>query len=190
MPKNHREQGPANARLLEVLYPEMRALAEHCYRSVGRDHTLQPTALVHEAYLRLLNQGKLPADERHFLGIAALTMRRVLMDYARRRHRLRHGGSGLMIAVTDDIDGREPERVDLLDIDRALDRLAARNPRRAKVVEMRFFGGCTMEEIARDLQVSLDVVRNDWIFARAWLRRELHDYGSPLGDDQRPTGHP
>jgi RNA polymerase sigma factor (TIGR02999 family) len=134
---------------------------------------LQPTALVHEAYLRLLGQRSLDwRDRAHFFGLAAVTMRRVLVDHARRR-RAKKRGAGEEVESLSVVTEVGEAAVDLLDLDRALDRFAERFPRQAKVVEMRYFTGLEFEDVALALDMSLRTVKRDWTFARAWLRDAL-----------------
>ena len=174
-------EGDASAddRLLERVYETLRNIALGQLRGERAGHTLEPTALVHEAYLRLLGQRELDwRDRGHFFGLASMTMRRILVDYARRR-RAKKRGSGeaptpltvTVIGVEPGDDGGEPH--DLLDLDRALDRFAERFPRQAKVVEMRYFAGLEFEDVAKALDLSLRTVKRDWSFARAWLRDAL-----------------
>ena len=159
------------ARLTELLYSELRDLAAHYLRAEGPGHTLQPTALVHEAYLRLISQRLEWQDRAHFLGVAAQTMRRVLLDHARRRHAAKRSGEKAL-TVTGPGES-EADALDMLALNDALDRLGARDPRAARVVELHFFGGLEMSEAAKVLGVSLATAKRDWSFARAWLRREL-----------------
>jgi RNA polymerase sigma factor (TIGR02999 family) len=140
-------------------------------------HTLQVTALVHEAYLRLIDQQQVDWGSRaHFLGVAAKVMRSVLVDHARRRHAAKRGGiaSESTLATTAERVS-SGTNVDLLALDEALIRLAECDPRKSQVVEMRYFGGFSLEEVAESLDVSLATVKRDWITARAWLKRELTD---------------
>ena len=157
----------AGERLLRRVYEELRRLASAQLRRERSGHTLQPTALVHEAYLRLLPQRKIEwRDRAHFFGLAAAMMRRVLVDHARARNsRKRGGGEPPPITVTA-VSG---PAVELLDLDRALDALAAQHPRHARVVEMRYFAELENDEIAACLGVSPATVYRDWQFARAWL---------------------
>jgi RNA polymerase sigma factor (TIGR02999 family) len=158
----------ADARLVERVYATLRSLAVAQLRGERPEHTLQPTALVHEAYLRLVGQRELDwRDRAHFFGLAAVTMRRVLVDHARRRKAKKrepgHGPEPLSVATEDG-------EADLLHLDRALDAFAERFPRQAKVVEMRYFSGLPFENVALALDLSLSTVKRDWSFARAWLR--------------------
>jgi RNA polymerase sigma factor (TIGR02999 family) len=160
--------------LLERVYRTLRNIAVGHLRRERGDHTLQPTALVHEAYLRLVGQREVDwRDRSHFFGLAAVTMRRILVDHARkRRAKKRHADEEPLSIVA--VEGEAP--VDLLDLDRALDRFAERFPRQAKVVELRYFTGLEFEQAAAALDVSLRTVKRDWSFARAWLSDAL---GSP-----------
>jgi RNA polymerase sigma factor (TIGR02999 family) len=162
----------ADAQLLEKVYLTLRNIAAAQLRRERREHTLQPTALVHEAYLRLVGQREIDwRDRALFFGLASVTMRRVLVDHARRRKaRRRDPGEGpepLTVAT----DGGEV--VDLLDLDLALDRFAERFPRQARVVEMRYFSGLEFDDVALALELSPRTVKRDWTFARAWLRDAL-----------------
>lgn len=141
--------------------------------------TLQPTALVNEVCLRLLGWDRVRWQNRgHFFGVSAQMVRRVLVDIARRRRAERRGGPGAVRVPLDDIDlpAREPD-VDLVAVDEALERLAREDARKARVVELRFFGGLSVEEIAETLGVSPRTVHKDWVFARAWLYRSLTGSG-------------
>jgi RNA polymerase sigma factor (TIGR02999 family) len=164
--------GGADARLVERVYATLRNLAVAQLRGERREHTLQPTALVHEAYLRLVGQRAVDwRDRAHFFGLAAVTMRRVLVDHARRRKAKRRDPGAVPQPIT--VATADGEAADLLDLDRALDLFAQRFPRQAKVVEMRYFSGLEFEEVALALDLSLRTVKRDWSFARAWLRDAL-----------------
>lgn len=164
--------GRAMDRLLVVLYDELHAIAARHMRGERPDHTLQPTALLHEAVLRLLGVPASTFENRtHFLRAASQAMRRVLVDHARARNAAKRS-SGLRVTLDDDVAARE-QGVDMLVLDEALQRLAAAEPRCAQVVELRFFGGLEVQEIAEVLGVSAPTVKRDWRFARAWLAREL-----------------
>jgi RNA polymerase sigma factor (TIGR02999 family) len=162
-------------RLMPLVYDQLRALADRslCHERSG--HTLQGTALVHEAYLKLVDQRQVRWQDRaHFFGVAAQLMRRILVDHAR-RHRAAKRGSGERRLPLDEAEAAasQPPLVDWLALDGALDRLATLDERQARIVELRFFGGLTIEETAAVLQVSPATVKNDWSLARAWLYREL-----------------
>ncbi|MCC7179967.1 MAG: sigma-70 family RNA polymerase sigma factor [Acidobacteria bacterium] len=160
--------------LFPVVYAELRRLAHHYLARERPGHTLQATALVHEVYLRLVPRGDAAWDDRRrFVAIAAHVMREILIEHARGRGRLKRGGDRERVwfaAASPAVDA-EFERWE--DLDRALERLAALDPRQASVVELRYFGGLTVEEAATALGVSPKTVKRDWSVARAWLRREL-----------------
>lgn len=168
-------------RLLPRVYEELRTIAARALRGERADHTLQPTALVHEAFLRLVNrEGITCPDRAHFLALAAATCRRVLVDHARRHRASKRGGQRKRVSLHDEAAIQRDEReVDLLAVDDALKRLARLHPRQARTVELRFFGGLSVTEMARVLSVSPRTVKNDWRVARAWLRRELSHEGAP-----------
>lgn len=160
--------------LMVRVYDELRRLAANYLGRERVDHTLQPTALVHEAYLRLVSQTSVEWRNRdHFVGLAARMMRRVLIDHARGHRRDKRGG-GLKLALVDTDGVAEAEGEDLVALDEALNRLARKHPQKSRVVELRFFGGLSIQETARVLQVSDSTVERDWKFARAWLARELN----------------
>lgn len=168
--------------LFPVLYDELRRLAEHRLNHERRDHTLSPTALVHEAYLKLIDQTRTDWENRaHFFGIAALAMRRILINYARDRSAEKRGGGVEVVTLLEGDIARETSPRDLLTLDAALERLSAVSERAARVVTMRFFAGLTQEEIAEALGVAVPTVQRDWQTARAWLSRELDD------EDARPA---
>jgi RNA polymerase sigma factor (TIGR02999 family) len=163
----------ANARLAEALYPELRRLAAALMRRERQDHTLQPTALVGEAFLRLVDQTRIDwQDRNHFLGIAARVMRQILVDHARRHGAVKRGAGVQMVTLDDNLSGNAGP-VELLVVNDALERFARLDERGARVVEMRVFGGLTIDEIAGALGVSKRTVDNDWAVARMWLAREL-----------------
>ncbi len=167
----------AASRLLPLVYDELHAMAEGYLRNERAGHTLQPTALVNEAYLRLVDRDDVgEGDRERFLRIAAQAMRRVLVDHARGRQAAkRGGGSGVWERVTLDeaVAPSGCETVDLVALNDAMDRLAEKKARLSEVVELRFFGGLSIDETARVLGVSDTTVDNDWFVARAWLAREL-----------------
>ncbi len=170
----------AGERLLAAIYDELHGQAARAMRREGDAHTLQPTAVVHEAYLRLVDQRRVAWRNRaHFFGIAAQMMRRVLVDHARARLAGKRGGalqrvslSGVGGAGIENKEGSEAD-VDVLALHEALERLAALEPRQARLVELRYFGGLGIEDTAEALEVSPATVKRDWAVARAWLRREL-----------------
>lgn len=170
---------PTPAGLADAVYAELRALAAHYLQQERVGHTLQPTALVHEAYLRLAEQTRAKWQSKaHFVAVAAEIMRRVLVDHARAAGALKRGGPNRRVTLdTSAIDSERPE-IDLLALDDALKRLAALEERHARVVELRFFGGLSVPQTAEILGVSTRSVENDWHMARAWLRRELTDSAS------------
>ena len=162
-------------RLIPLVYGELHRMAHRYLARERNDHSLQATGLVNEVCLRLLGWDPVHWQNRgHFFGVSAQMMRRVLVDIARRRHAGRRGGSNVIHVPIDDVDVPDvPPDADLVALDRALDDLAAKDPRKAQVVELKFFGGLSMEEIAQALDISLRTVHNDWAFARAWLYRSL-----------------
>jgi RNA polymerase sigma factor (TIGR02999 family) len=166
--------------LVPVVYQQLRRLAEHYLRQEAPDHTLQPTALVHEAYLRLAGIRDMELKNRsHFYGAAAQVMRRVLVDYARQRRALKRGGPALQRVPFDDaINTPIGGGVDLVALDEALSALDAIAPLRARVVELRYFGGLSVEETAEYLGISPATVKRHWAFARAWLFNRLSDNAS------------
>ncbi|MFA5684995.1 MAG: ECF-type sigma factor [Lysobacteraceae bacterium] len=164
--------GMTDERLTPLLYAELKALAAQAMRGERDSHTLQVTALVNEAWLRVNGQHRLdPGNRAHFLGLAAQMMRRVLVDHARRRAAAKRPSSDRRVLI-DEIDMPAAD-ADLLDIDDALKRLAALSPRQAQVVDLKFFAGLELEEIADVLAVARPTVVRDWRMARAWLQREL-----------------
>ncbi|MEM7052689.1 MAG: ECF-type sigma factor [Acidobacteriota bacterium] len=164
----------ANPQQPEEVYRELRRLAGHYFRFEKAGHTLQPTALVHEAWIRLSESDRWSAlDRDHFLSLAARTMRRVLCDHARARGRAKRGAGAARITLADDLLWAAPDSVDLLDLDVALGRLETHDADKARIVEMRFFGGLTTAEIARCLGKCSRTVEREWARARAWLLVEL-----------------
>ena len=160
--------------LLPVVYDEMRRLAASYLRHERPGHTLQPTALAHEAWLRLAGQESLQVESRrHFLGIAARTMRAILVDHARRRRALKRGGGEVAVTLDTSRLVADAPAMAFDDLDEALDDLAKKSERQARVVELRYFGGLSIEETADVLGVSAITVKRDWTLARAWLHREL-----------------
>jgi RNA polymerase sigma-70 factor, ECF subfamily len=164
-------------RLLPMVYRELRVIARRHLRGERATHTLQPTALVNEAYLRFQSLRSIQWHDRaHFFAFASRIMRRVLVDHARGRQSAKRGSHAKHVGLTEGLDGMvDPalSSAELIDLDRAMDRLAAENPRLSRLVELRFFGGLTFEEAAQVLECSSRTVKRDWVFARAWLLREL-----------------
>ncbi len=170
----------ASQRLFELLYDELHRLAAALMRRERRDHTLQPTALVHEAYLRLVAGTRVQWQDRaHFMGIAARAMRQILVDHARRHAAQKRGGGYTRVTLGGAEAPGSPDAVEILELHDALERFAAVDGRAARVVEMRVFGGLTVEETAHLLQVSPRTVDGDWAVARMWLTRELGGAGAP-----------
>jgi len=164
----------AAAELLPLVYSNLKALAVDYMRRERPDHTLQPTAVVHEAYLRMIDVSRIDwQGKTHFFAMAARQMRRVLIEHARKAGAKKRGARPQKITLRDDIAVAREETVDLLALQEALEKLAQRNPRRAKVAELRYFAGMTEKEMAYVLVVSERTVRDDWRVARAWLAREL-----------------
>jgi RNA polymerase sigma factor (TIGR02999 family) len=164
----------ADSRLMAIVYRDLRRVARRKLGTERADHSLEPTALVHEAYLRLVDFRRLRWQNRtHFFAIAARVMRQVLVDHARAHAAAKRAGGGWKVPVSDAAGATEPRTVDLLDLDGALERLAAIDERLADLVVLRFFGGLTVEEAAESLAVSPATAKRHWTRARAWLFREL-----------------
>jgi RNA polymerase sigma-70 factor, ECF subfamily len=165
--------------ILPLIYDELRSLASNYLRRERSDHTLQPTALVHEAYIKLIDQTQVKWQNRaHFFGIAANIMRRILVDYARKHHADKRGGDAEKLPLEEEIlivsEGKSAE---LLALDEALENLARIDPQKSKIVELRYFGGLSVEETAEVLGVSEITVKRHWRMAKAWL------YGQLANDD-------
>lgn len=166
------KEGAADA-LVPLVYDELHRLAVHFMRRERADHTLQPTVLVHDAYLRLMGQNRVSWQNRaHFFGIAAQAMRRILVDHARRSRAAKREG-GERVTLDESVTDRDDRSVDLVALDDALEKLAAALPRQARVVELRFFSGLDIEETAEVLGISPATVKRDWTFAKAFLQKEL-----------------
>jgi RNA polymerase sigma factor (TIGR02999 family) len=164
--------------LMPLVYDELHRLARRYLSRERPDHTLAATALVHEAYLRLVDQRSSRWENRaQFFGISAQLMRRILVDYARRRRAVKRGDGIGAISVVEVADRETVDAVDVLQLDQALDRLAALDAQQGRIVELRFFGGLTVEEAAEVLGVSPTTVKRNWRSARAWLYRELQETG-------------
>lgn len=160
--------------LLPLVYEELRSLAGHYLRQERPDHTLQSTALVHEAYVRLVGQSPPAWNSRaHFFGIAARLMRQILVDHARNRHAAKRGGHALKLTLTDSLAGSKKQDLDILALDNALNTLAQVSPQQSQIVELRFFSGLTIEDTSEALGISPATVKRGWTAARAWLFREM-----------------
>lgn len=161
-------------RLIPLVHTELHRLARRYMAGERAGHTLQTSALVNEAYLRLIDIRQVHWQNRaHFFAMAARTMRRILVDSARARGNQRRGGDVVKVALDDALVVGTDRRDDLVALDEALERLGAVYPRQAQVVELRYFGGLTLEETAAALDISTDTVKRDWRFAKLWLLREL-----------------
>jgi RNA polymerase sigma-70 factor (ECF subfamily) len=161
-------------KLLPVVYGELRRLAGQYLRRERADHTLQATDLVHEAYVRLIDQQRVAWQNRaHFYGVAAQLMRRILVDHARRHLSKKRGGAQQKLSLDEAIEVPEKSHRDIVALDEALTRLAATDERKSRVVELKFFGGLSIEETAKVLAVAPATILRDWSFAKAWLLREM-----------------
>jgi RNA polymerase sigma factor (TIGR02999 family) len=170
----------AAARLFPVVYEELRKLAHGYFRRQNPQQTLQPTALVHEAFLRLADQTSVSWQGRaHFLAVAAQAMRQILIDHARARGRIKRGGQMCRVTTDPAVTPVTDAAPELLDLDEALRRLTTLDERQGKIVELRFFGGLTVEEVAHVLGWSKSTVESEWRMARAWLHRELAGRTAP-----------
>ena len=184
---------PAVRTLLPLVYAELKRVAHRQIRRERPGQTLQTTALVHEAYLRLIKDTELSFVNRvHLLAIASQAMREILVERARARQAAKRGGKDRRITLDEAMAADEPGGVDVLDLDRALEKLAEVAPEQARIVELRFFGGLTNDEIAGAVGVSVATVKRHWTLARAWLYRELaggaasRSVPTPLVDKRRP----
>lgn len=170
-------RGDASAleRLLPLIYDELHRMAAQYMRRERSSHTLQPTALVHEAYLRLIDQTRVKWHNRsHFFGVAAQLMRRVTVKHAQRHHAAKRGGGKLKVTLDETVATESGRDLDVLALDEALHRLEKLDPRQARIIELRFFGGLTVEEAAQVLKVSAATVHREQRMALAWLKRELN----------------
>jgi RNA polymerase sigma factor (TIGR02999 family) len=181
----------AASELLPLVYAELRRLAIHRMSKEQPGLTLQPTALVHEAYIRLVGDAAIKWDGRaHFFGAAAEAMRRILIESARRRKSLKQGGNVSHRELADDDAVVDCHNMDeLLDLDAALTKLAATEPELARLVELRYFAGLTVEEAAQAMGVSIRTVKRNWAFARAWLGREMNGHASFPKTEPNPNTH-
>lgn len=168
------KQGAAK-KLLPIVYDELRRLAASYLKLERPDHTLQPTALVHEAYIRLIDQTNVDWKNRtHFFSVAAGMMRRVLVDHARKHKAEKRGGHETKIALDDAVSFPQSENIDVIAVDDALFDLAKLDPQQSRIVELRFFGGLTLDEVAEVMNISRSTVKREWNMARAWLYDELN----------------
>lgn len=164
----------AMEKLMPLVYDELRRLAHQHMRREKPGHVLQTTALINEAYIRLVDQSPVHFENRaHFFGIAARLMRQILVDDARRRKFAKRGGNAITVALDDVSDIVQQEATNVLALDEALSVLAEKDPRQSEIIELRFFGGLSIEEAAEVLNVSPGTVMRDWTFARAWLKNEM-----------------
>jgi RNA polymerase sigma factor (TIGR02999 family) len=164
----------AREKLMPLVYAELRRRAAAYLNRERKDHTLQPTALVHEAYLRLIGQQRVVWQNRaHFYGVAAQTMRRILVDHARGRGRDKRFGAAIRVTLDHRLPATQPADCEMLLLDQALGELADLDPRQARIVELRYFGGLTEREIASVLDVSRSTVTREWLIAKGWLFRRI-----------------
>jgi RNA polymerase sigma factor (TIGR02999 family) len=165
----------AYERLVPLVYDELRRLAKQCLAGQPQNHTLQSTALVHEAYLRLIGNSSIQWKDRvHFFAVAARLMRNILIDHARMKRAKKRGGDSLTLLLDEDVAGTKQRELDLIALDDALKRLAALDERQSRVVELRFFAGLSIEETSRALEISPATVKREWATARLWLLREMN----------------
>ena len=169
----------ARDELLAVVYQELHRLAHHYMKRESPGHTLQTSALVNEAYVRLVDQNNVQWQNRaHFYGIAAQMMRRILVDYARNRRYAKRGGGAQKVSLNEALIVSDERSEEVVSVHEALEQLAAFDPRKSQIVELRFFGGLSIEETAEVLDVSPGTVMRDWTLAKAWLRREMSNNSS------------
>jgi RNA polymerase sigma factor (TIGR02999 family) len=163
-------------KLLPLVHAEMSRLAKHYMRRERAGHTLQTSALVNEAYLRLVDHKNIQWQNRaHFFGVAAQAMRRILVDHARRRGYLKRGGGAKQVSLDQAaiVPEKESEHADIVALDAALDKLGEFDPRKSRIIELRYFGGLSVEETAEVMEVSSVTIKREWSTARAWLMREI-----------------
>jgi RNA polymerase sigma factor (TIGR02999 family) len=161
-------------KLIPAVYQELRRMANRCLRSESVGHSLQPTALVHEAYLRLIDQKQVEWHNRaHFFGVAAQMMRRILIDHAKAKHRAKRGGAARKLSLDETANYTHERAAELVALDDALKTLAEVDERKSRIVELRYFGGLTVDETAQVLGISDKTVMRDWNLAKAWLYQQL-----------------
>jgi RNA polymerase sigma factor (TIGR02999 family) len=178
--KSEPGERPAGEQLFADVYSELRALAARYLHRERKNHTLQPTALVHEVYLKLVGQTGVDWQGRaHFLAIAAQAMRQILVDHARRHRAAKRGGNRHRITLDDNLVIESNRDVDLLALEDALTKLTKLDPRQARMIELRFFGGLSIAEVAQVMVMSKRSVEREWTMVRAWLRRELSRSDAP-----------
>jgi len=159
---------------MELVYDDLRRLAAWQLQTERFDHSLQPTALVHEAYLKLAGHNQVEwQNKAHFFALAAQVMRHILVDHARTKHRDKRGGAQASVALDEALKLSHPSEPNLVELDEALNTLAGQDARKSRIVELRYFGGLSIEETADVLGISPTTVRREWTLAKAWLRREL-----------------
>jgi RNA polymerase sigma-70 factor, ECF subfamily len=168
-----RGEKEAMNQLLPLVYDELHRLARSYFRRERGEHTLQPTALVHEAYIRLVDQKAAMESRGHFMAVAATQMRRILLDYARKHHAARRGGAGQKVVLEDTMAIASQRPVDMIALDTALSKLGELDATQARLVELRFFGGLSVEETAEVMGVSTATVKRSWSSARAFLHKEI-----------------
>lgn len=169
-------QGDDGAReaLIPLVYDELRRVAKRKLAGQRSDHTLQPTALVHEAYIRLINRKSGQMNDRaHFFALASQMMRQILVDHARMRNSAKRGGGEVTLLLDRDVGVEEPINFDLLGLDNAMKRLAVLDPRQSRLVELRFFGGLSIEEAAKIIEISPATAKREWATARVWLHHAM-----------------
>jgi RNA polymerase sigma-70 factor, ECF subfamily len=175
-----RQDRDAASRLFVLVHDELRALAGEFFQRQRPDHTLQPTALVNEAFIKLVDQPDIAWQNRaHFLAVAARAMHQILIDHSRRRATAKRGGGACRVTIDEAITPVSDTAPELFDLEESLQRLAAMDARQSQIVELRFFGGMTVEEVAHVLGLSKSTVEEEWRMARAWLRRELTNGAAP-----------
>lgn len=162
--------------LVPLVYPELRRIARRCLARRNSDHTLQPTALVHEAYLRLIRRDAMNVRDRaHFFAMAAQMMRQILIDYARKSRAAKRGGNAVTLTLDEASEPGKSANLDLIALDDAMKQLALFDPRQCKIVELRFFGGLSIEETAEMVDISTATAKREWATARLWLHRNMNN---------------
>lgn len=174
--------------LMPLVYKELRRIADSFFRRERADHTLQPTALINEAYLRLIDEKNITWQSRaHFIGVAAQLMRFILIDHARARGSAKRGGSSQKVSLDEAVVFFAQKDLDLISLDEALKKLEAIDPQQSRVVELRFFGGLSIEETAVAMDISPATVKREWAMAKAWLHKKLSEQTEQARDsDGRP----